>query len=151
MPYYKIKRQPTGSKATAWKWFSKYIRLRDALATTGTPDYAKCITCNAILPIKNMQAGHMIPRRTGGILFDESMVFAQCKDCNETGNGERQKYKQIMVERNGLEWYEAKERAQKGNNPLGKFACSLLVDLYREKYNQLVKLCVITNLLENEK
>jgi len=139
MPYYKIKRQPTGSKATAWKWFSKYIRLRDALSTTGTLDRAACITCGRIYQITDMDAGHMLPRRTGGILFDESTVFAQCKECNQAGNGERQKYKQIMVKRNGIEWYEAKERAQKGNNPLGKFACSLLVDLYREKYNNLLK------------
>ena len=137
MPYYKIKRKSTGSKATAWLWFTKYIRLRDALATTGTPDHAKCITCGKVYPITEMDSGHMIPGRTGGILFDESMVFAQCRPCNREGNGEKQAFKIVMVERNGAEWYELKEQARKTNTKLSEYECKLISDQYRGKYNAI--------------
>jgi hypothetical protein len=79
----------------------------------------------------------MIPGRTGGILFDESIVFGQCQKCNREGNGERQAFKAIMVERNGLEWYELKEQARHSNSKLGDFECKLISDEYRKKYNEL--------------
>ena len=139
MPYYKIRNKPSGAKATAWSWFAKYVKLRDALSTTGTPERAKCVTCERIFPIAEMDAGHAIPGRTGGILFDESIVYAQCRECNRTGNGERQAFKRFLVELHGVEWYELKEQARKANTKLGEMECRLIADLYREKYNDLKK------------
>jgi hypothetical protein len=81
----------------------------------------------------------MIPGRTGGILFDETIVFGQCKECNEDGNGEVQAFKAVMVERNGIEWYEIKEIARKTNTKLGAFECKLISDEYRMKYKELLK------------
>lgn len=139
MSYRKITRRASGPKATAWGWFAKYIKVRDALATTGTIDHAKCITCGKTFHISEMDAGHMIPGRTGGILFDETIVFAQCTTCNREGNGERQAFKAVMVARNGEAWYEAKEAARKTNTKLGAFECRLLSDAFRLKYYALVK------------
>lgn len=141
MAYYKIRNQAKGSRATAWIWFAKYIKLRDAIATTGDPEFAVCITCNQTLPISEMDAGHMIPGRSGGILFDETIVFAQCRKCNREGNGERQAFKIVMVGRNGIEWYELKEAARRGTTKLGEYECKLISDIYREKYNELKKRC----------
>jgi len=140
VPYHPIKRRATGSKATAWGWFAKYIKLRDALATTGRPDEVRCITCGKVYLIDDVDAGHMIPGRTGGILFDESIVFAQCRRCNRDGNGERQAFKRVMVERHGLEWYELKEKARNTPTKLGDFECKLIADTYREKYKALIRL-----------
>lgn len=140
MPYHPIKRKATGSKATAWGWFAKYIKLRDAIATTRTAEEAVCITCGKRYVIEDMDAGHMIPGRSGGILFDESIVFAQCRRCNREGNGEKQAFKRIMVERNGIEWYELKEQARKSPTKLGDFECKLIADTYREKYKALMRL-----------
>ena len=139
MPYRALSNKPSGPKATAWKWFSKYIRLRDSLATTGTADKCICITCGLSWPSDQIDAGHMIPGRSGGILFDESIVFGQCQQCNREGNGERQAFKKIMVERNGLEWFEIKERARKTPTKMGDFECRLISDEYRNKYNALKK------------
>ena len=133
----KITRKASGAKATAWGWFAKYIKLRDCLATTGYPTMAKCITCDETKPWDDLDAGHMIPGRTGGILFDETIVFAQCRDCNRIGNGEKQAFKLVMIERNGAEWYALKEQARKTNTKLGEFECKLISDKYREKYNAL--------------
>lgn len=139
MPYRKIVRGASGSKATAWGWFSKYIKLRDAIMTMDSLDEAVCITCGMIFPISQMDSGHMIPGRTGGILFDETIVHAQCRRCNRDGNGERQAYKRIMIERNGEQWYETKEAARKTATRLGDFECKLIADEYRAKYKALLK------------
>ena len=137
MPYRKLSHKSSGPKATAWSWFSKYIRLRDALATTGSPDSCRCITCGIVWPIDQIDAGHAIPGRTGGILFDETIVFGQCHPCNREGNGERQAFKKVLVEMHGLEWYEIKEQARKTCTKLGDFECKLISDEYRKKYNEL--------------
>jgi len=137
--FYKIRNQATGAKATAWKWFAKYIKLRDAIATTGTKEAARCITCGNVYPLPGLEAGHMIPGRSGGILFDETIVYAQCHKCNGPGKGEVQMYKHIMVQQHGPEWYDLKLQARKTPTPLGEFECRLISDEYRKKYNALLK------------
>ena len=118
---YKCKRKASSAHNTLWKNFSRYIRLRDALAATGGLEYARCITCGKLLPIEDLQAGHMIPGRTNGILYDETIVYSQCYDCNVTGGGERQKYRAIMVEKHGEAWYNLKEQARKTPTDLPDF------------------------------
>ena len=73
------------AKKKAWEWFSKYIRLRDALLTTGTKDRARCITCNKEYPafgVGCLQAGHFIPGRANAVLYNEDACYAQCYNCN---------------------------------------------------------------------
>jgi hypothetical protein len=110
---YKCKKRSSSAHNTLWKNFSLYIRLRDALAETGGLEYARCITCGKLLPISELEAGHMIPGRTNGILYDESIVYAQCRQCNGPGGGEKQKYKMIMIEKHGEAWYNLKEQARR--------------------------------------
>jgi hypothetical protein len=71
--YHKIKQSSNPKKNTAWKNFARYIKLRDAVKTTGGIYYAKCITCGEIKPIEEMDAGHGIPGRMNSILFNESL------------------------------------------------------------------------------
>jgi len=68
-------------KQKAWALFSKYIRLRDALATIGNRRQCKCITCDDVRNIYGvgcMQAGHFIPGRNNAVLFNEEQVHGQC-------------------------------------------------------------------------
>lgn len=74
-------------KNKAWNMFSKYIRTRDCLATTNTKYAGRCITCDKLYPIEQLQAGHFIPGRGGKVLFDEFGVHAQCYGCNIGKNG----------------------------------------------------------------
>src|SRR5690606_5871776 len=67
-----LKRQ----KDKSWKAFSDYIRHRDCLATTGTFEYGKCVTCMVRgdytdYPYARIQAGHAFSGRSDPILFDE--------------------------------------------------------------------------------
>lgn len=135
----RIRNQATGKKATAWRNFSAYIRARDALATTGSLEHCKCITCGKVVPISQIDAGHMIGGRKNGILFDETIAHGQCIGCNREGGGEYQAYKRIMIERNGLAWYESKERQKREAVELTDEALVLISKLYLQKYKELTK------------
>jgi len=65
-----------------WKLFSRYIRLRDCIKTTGTTDWGLCRTCQRKYHFKKLQAGHFIPGRTRAVLFDPRCVHIQCYRCN---------------------------------------------------------------------
>jgi hypothetical protein len=69
-------------EAATWKAFSRYVRLRDAIRTTGTPDSVVCFTCGAVLRTPESQAGHIVGRAWGRALYNEDVVFAQCPECN---------------------------------------------------------------------
>ena len=135
----RIKNAATGKKATAWRNFSAYIRARDSLATTGTLEYCKCITCGKVVPISQIDAGHMIGGRKNGILFDETITHGQCIACNREGGGQYEAYKRIMIERNGLDWYEGKERQKREVVELTDEALVLISKLYLQKYKELTK------------
>lgn len=92
-------KQPSKStvKRNAWGAFSKYIRLRDALKTTGTITHVKCITCGKLLTISFCDAGHFVSRRYNSTLFDERNVNTQCRYCNRFLNGALLKYRRQLV------------------------------------------------------
>jgi hypothetical protein len=69
-------------KQTLWHEFSRYIRLRDCLKTTGTKTTGKCICCGRLVKINGCDAGHFVSRRFNSTLFDEKNVNLECKNCN---------------------------------------------------------------------
>ena len=72
------------TKATAWKYFSKYIRLKECLETTGSFEYGKCCDCGKVQPFNYLDAGHCVPGRNDLILFLEENVHIQCRSCNRS-------------------------------------------------------------------
>ncbi len=71
------------------KWFSLYIRLRDA------NDYGlvQCFTCGCIKQYnKGMQCGHFQSRSHLATRFDEQNCQAQCVSCNMFKQGEQYKF-----------------------------------------------------------
>ena len=82
-------------KKEVWDIFSKYIRLRDCLRTRGVLTDGNCISCGALRPIKQCDAGHFISRWYGSTLFDERNVHLQCKRCNQMG--EKLKYRRAII------------------------------------------------------
>ena len=75
------------SEKKAWTWFSKYIRLRDCLRTTGRPDIGRCITCNKIITFKDNDAWHWITIGNKATKFDERNVYLQCSSDNRFKEG----------------------------------------------------------------
>ena len=121
------------SKTAVWDWFSIYIRLRYA----NKKGMAKCYTCGKVLPIKALQAGHAIMGRSNAVLFDEEIVKPQCQRCNVWLAGNLGVFAQKLIEENGLEWWEQKERESKKSVKLD------FNELY-EKYHTLVDDLLIT-------
>ena len=103
-----IKMGITSSQAMkkAWTAFSKYIRIRDAVATTDDIKEAKCVTCDNIKSITGlncMEAGHFIAGRHNSVLFNERNCHAQCQFCNRNLSGNYEKYKQFIIKAYGQE------------------------------------------------
>jgi hypothetical protein len=89
------------AKEAAWKAFSKYIRLRDALHTTGSPDTCICVTCEAVKPtfgVGCIHAGHWLGGRLGLNLFEENGCHGQCWGCNCNEHGKSAAYQAFMLD-----------------------------------------------------
>ena len=74
-------------KKEAWSAFSAFIRTRDCIRFSGSPDEGVCVTCKREYPYKKLQAGHFIGGRTNAVLFDERIVYSQCYGCNVGKSG----------------------------------------------------------------
>ena len=71
------------------KWFSLYIRLRDAT----DEGLCQCITCGKVSHYKKgMQNGHFQSRRFLATRFDEHNCAPQCVACNMFRGGEQFKF-----------------------------------------------------------
>lgn len=127
------------AKKAAWDAFSKYIRLRDCLATRRSSDEGECVTCRRVYPIKQLQAGHFIPGRNYQVLFDEEQVHAQCYSCNIGKKGNWVAYREFMVDRYGKDKVEQMETDR---NLIKVYSLPDLLALeehYKKEYNELLK------------
>ena len=124
-------------KEIAWKWFAKYIKLRDALKTTGDIFFVRCITCGDLNPIEEMHAGHGIPGRTNSILFDEDLVNGQCALCNCSRGGEYQVYKHVLLIRYGHEKWNHWQAIKTRSVFYTDFDYEKIANTFRKKFNKL--------------
>lgn len=140
----KVKKKRTKSpnkinKELAWKWFSKYIRLRDCLKTTGTKDMGVCYTCDKTIPFKESQAGHCIGGRRNFVLLDEDLVNLQCVMCNSTEAwGKKGNYEVSVpkkIKEHGMEWWEEKLRLSRLTMDRD---WEFELEKYKEKYFELL-------------
>ncbi|KKN07445.1 hypothetical protein LCGC14_1066710 [marine sediment metagenome] len=138
-------------KKTAWKWCSKYIRLRDAIAyqeanPTVPFGYLQCCTCNRIIVYdKNCDAGHFIPkgsRGSSGVQWDERNIHGQCKNCNggfRKGMNIRHEvdlaYEQYMLDKYGEEVVDELKVLDRIQSYHGKIIGIGL--MYKSMYNEL--------------
>lgn len=127
-------------KKKAWSEFSKYIRLRDALKTTGTQEKVRCYTCRKIYPafgIGCVQAGHFIPGRGNSILFNERGVHAQCYNCNVNLKGNWPEYMRYMMAEYGQEVVDELLHLKNQVKIYTPADLEELRDKYKQKYEEL--------------
>lgn len=134
-------------KNKAWKAFSDYIRLRDCLLTTGTPDNCICITCNergdpSWKPYKQIQAGHAVGGRSNAILFHEEIVNGQCGYCNQKPpmglGGDYGNYAIALIKRHGLEHVEQLQALKRAEKKLSMADLREITTKYKEKRAKLL-------------
>lgn len=127
------------AKDDAWKVFSRYIRLRDCLETTGTPDEGICVTCPARVPFKHATAGHFVPDRSRYLLFDERGVHLQCVQCNIFKKGNWVPYEVFMLGTYGL---KVTNEIKQNKYRTGTWSIPELQDIelaYKEKLQSLAE------------
>ena len=129
------KRTVASVKKIAWTWFSKYIRMRDCLRTTGCTSWGLCITCGKRYHIKLLQAGHFIPGRHNANLFNEHGCHAQCFNCNINLKGNTLIYRRKIVEMYG-EGYD--EMLEKADGLTIKYSVGQLEEMIKE-YKAMIK------------
>ncbi len=101
-------------KKKAWDAFSKYKRILDCIATTGTTVAGRCITCGQKFHISMLQAGHFIAGRSNAVLFNRKFVNAQCRYCNEYNHGKPKVYREAMVYKYGKSFVDRWETKLRG-------------------------------------
>jgi len=132
------------AKKECWTEFSKYIRLRDCIKTTGTPGMGVCVSCGKSFEFKKLQAGHFIPGRHNGNLFSEKYVNAQCWQCNAPAflggkNGNALAYRRAMIAMYG-ENAEQEAEAEAARMIIYKvFDYEELKEKYKQQYKDLLK------------
>ncbi len=134
-------KQPSKStvKRRAWDAFSRFIRTRDCLKTTGTLERGKCITCGQEFSFKSLQAGHFIPGRHNANLFSEKGTHAQCRACNIWNHGRPLEYRRAIIELYGEGYDEVLER---GSREIKKYSPNDLTNLaeyYKIEVEKLIK------------
>lgn len=132
----KIKKESLSKlKEQVWKWFSIYIRLREA----DWRGYAKCVTCGAVKYWKLGDAGHFVPGRSNAILFEDRGVHFQCKRCNGPLKGNPRKYEAFMKQRYGQAVINELDGLSLTIRIFSPQELKDLLHLYKSKANQLLK------------
>lgn len=127
-------------KNDLWTVFSRYIRLRDAIRTTGDIKYGICVTCDKTYPTIDLQAGHFISKKVCNALrFHEQNVHAQCEGCNGYRFGEQDLYAQAIERMYGKEVLEILRRARYEVKRDSRPELLALTALYKGKLNELIK------------
>lgn len=133
----KTERQKTVKKlkAEVWGVFSRYIRTRDCLETTGCASFGLCITCFKKYHFKLLQAGHFIPGRHNANLFSEKGTHAQCYNCNINLRGNTLEYRRQIIQLYGE---GADVILEEMAREIRKFTREELVEL-KEYYTEKIK------------
>lgn len=128
-----------GVKARAWAMFSRYIRIRDCIETTGFPFTGCCVTCGDKFHISFLDAGHLFAGRSNAKLFQELSVRAQCQICNQRGHGQPEKFRKVMEKRYSVEEVEAWERDGRQMIQNKDMDFDAIAKKYKEKYLALLR------------
>ncbi len=126
-------------KKRAWDSFSRYVRTRDCIRFTGSPDRGICVTCKRPYPFNQLQAGHFVSGRTNAVLFDEEAVFSQCYGCNVGRGGAHVEYFVFMEEEHGREKIDELRLKRHQTVIYKKSDYQQLEEEYKEKCDTLIK------------
>lgn len=126
-------------KRRAWNNFSRFIRIRDCLATVGFPFAGVCVTCGKRFHISFLDAGHLFAGRGNAVLFDERVVRAQCRICNQTKGGRHNKFRKIMEELHGEKTVEQWQIESKKMVQDNEMDFDAIAKKYKEKYKELLR------------
>ena len=123
------------SLKTADKYFSLYIRIRDA----DSRGILICISCGQPIHWKKADAGHFIKRQHKSLRFNEKNTSGQCRSCNWLLQGNDINYAIGLEKKYGPGIIEELELAKRNTIHLGQFELKLIAEHYRQRFNELKK------------
>ena len=124
-------------KKKCWEAFSRYIRTRDCIRTTGCPDWGLCITCGKRYHFKLFQAGHFISGRHLSNLFSERGTHAQCYNCNINLKGNTLEYRRQIIKLYGEGVDLELEATARQNRQIKPFEYIEMIDRFKQKTEEL--------------
>ena len=128
-------------KRRAWDAFSKYIRLRDAIETTGTKEWLLCCSCGKSYPAFGLgcaQAGHFVPGRSHALLFREKGIHGQCYNCNYTLKGNWVNYEKFMLSKYGQVVVDKEKQAKHFSVKFTAIELEEIRNKYKQKFEELI-------------
>jgi len=118
------------------KWFSLYIRLREATDL----GLCQCFTCGKVAHYKDgMQCGHFQSRRFLPTRFDEENCQVQCVGCNMFKQGEQYKFGLHLDGKYGEGTAEELEYLAKTTIKLGRIDYEEKISYYKSLVEKLKK------------
>lgn len=123
-------------KQVADKWFSRFIRKRDAIKR-GNGEEVPCCSCGKWHNWKDMHAGHWISRRHNIVRYDEKNVHAQCCYCNRFDEGNASGYSQFMLRTYGTEVMDGLEELHWQTKQFKTFELMEIIETYKKKFKEL--------------
>ena len=118
------------------KWFSLYIRLRDAT----DEGLVQCFTCNKVSHYKSgMQNGHFQSRKHLATRWDEENCQVQCVGCNMFKAGEQYKFSIALDAKYGEGTSEELERIARKTVKCSSWWYDGEIGYYKELVEKLKK------------
>ena len=124
-------------KKVAFGWFSKYIRLRDCLKTSGGKDYLICITCGSPSYFKEADAGHFKHGSEAPTYFEEDNVHGQCTKCNLYLSGRLDVYAVKLIDMIGRKRVDELEELRHVSHCWKREELEEIRDKYKQKFLEL--------------
>lgn len=113
--------------------FSQYIRLRDA----DNNGNIQCYCCGKILPWKESENMHFIPRQHMSLRFSEINCHAGCTRCNHFLNGNIEMYTIHMKKDYGEDIVERLTVARNRVNKINVAEYEIMIDYYKKEVERL--------------
>tara|TARA_R110000787_G_scaffold12678_5_gene40760 strand:+ start:10195 stop:10605 length:411 start_codon:yes stop_codon:yes gene_type:complete len=118
------------------KWFSLFIRLRDAT----DEGLVQCFTCGCVKPYnKGMQCGHFQSRKHLATRWDEENCQVQCVGCNMFKAGEQYKFSLNLDAKYGEGTSEELERIARKTLKTQSYWYESEVSYYKDLVEKLKK------------
>lgn len=120
-----MKKTTTKLKKEADRLYSIYIRNKYA----DDNGYVECVTCGVKKPVKEMQAGHYIPRSVLNLRYDDTNVHPQCYGCNVARKGNYPAYALFMLRTYGQ---DILDQLDKESHNVGQWKTYMYEDVISE-------------------
>ena len=120
------------------KWFSRFIRLKNAFDYGGTI-VTRCYTCNKTYNVKNLDCGHYINREHISVRFNENNARPQCTYCNHYRSGKHFDFGVKLAKEIGVEEFDNLRQLAMFTDNDNELYFREQAEFYRKNVNEIIK------------